>query len=710
MGTRLTREEALEALEVMDVAVIIADIINDGSWVTWVNPAFTRVFGYTLEEMLDGALARIMGPRTDMDEIDRMYQEVRRGRRSTITTLGYCADGTEFWSTFTMAPVEVHGRVVRWVGIQHDVSEHVLRSQRDRRSYELERRARIGLSVVGVVSDVLAETENPRVLRTAADVLQSRLVSWAGFFVEQDGELRELDGADGGGGSPRRRSTRPRALLADADPVRAVLAATDLVRGFVDLDVAQPPGTPAAAIAARARPHRAARPGSADQVILVPVVGRRATLCVLAALPRTTDVQEGESGGEIATILELVARRVGLALENARLYRDEHAVAETLQRAMLPEQAHTAGLDVWTYYAPNVEHAQVGGDWYDVVPLVDGTVGVVVGDVAGHDVEAAAAMGQLRSVVRAYAHELVDPGTVLSRVDVLVAGMRIPRAASLVYATLTPTGQGWDVAYSRAGHLPPLLVRDGAVTALDEAGGILVGFGEQQRSTATCTARAGDVLVFYTDGLVERRDRALRDGVAALRAICARLGSADAAGVGEQLLDQLADAPEDDVAVVVVRIPDPQEEGRPESGAAPRRRRWQLAPDPLSIGRARHAVVTTCAAWGAAESAGPELVVSELVANAVTHGWGPVGLFLEDTPDGLRIEVTDLNPDPPRVIEEGGDRDRLGGYGLHIVARLGTWGWAPLGEGKVVWAVVPPGAADRSGGRRWVRPAPRLGR
>ncbi len=714
MRTRLTSEEAIEALAVMDVAVIIADIINGGSWVTWVNPAFTRVFGYTLEEMLDGSLARMMGPHTDMDEIDRMYQGVRQGKRSTITSLAYCADGTEFWSTFTMSPVEVKGRVVRWVGIQHDVSEHVLRSQRDRRSYELERRARIGLSMVGLVSDVVADTESPRVLRAAADVLQRRFVSWAGFFVEGDGGLRELVGVDSpDGGRSRRRARRAAPLMVDADPVRAVLATSEMVRGHVDLDVGHPPGSLAAALAARARPHRASDPSSADRLILVPVVGRRSTLCVLAVLPRAADVREAESADEIATILELVARRVGLALENVRLFASEHAMAETLQRAMLPEQAHTAGLDVWTYYAPSAEHAQVGGDWYDVVPVSDGTVGVVIGDVVGHDVEAAAAMGQLRSIVRAYACELVHPGTVLSRVDTLVAGMRIPRPASLVYATFTPGPDGWDVAYSRAGHLPPLLVRDGVVTSLEESGGLLIGFGEPARTTARVLARPGDVLVFYTDGLVERRDRSLRDGVAALTAICARLEAFDAAGVGEHLLAELADAPEDDVAIVVLRIPDPEDARRYGSVASPRRRRWRLPSDPMSIGRARHAVVTTCAAWGIRDTAEPELVVSELVANAVMHGWGPVGLILEGVSEGLRIEVTDLNPEPPRALE---DRiDRVGGFGMRIVERLAAWGWRPQGEGKVVWAVVAPrgpSPEDRTSaaqGPQWRRPPHREG-
>ncbi len=688
MVNRLTRDEALEVLDTMDVAVMVADIINGGSWVTWVNPAFTRVFGYTVEEMINGALARLMGAETDMAEIDRMYQEVRRGHRSTVTVVAYCADGTAFWSTFTMSPVFAGDMVIQWVGVQHDVSEHVRRQQQDRRSYEIERRARIGLSVVGMASDLMAEVDNPVALQSVARLISGRLVSWAGFFDVDGGRLRSLLGVEAEDDHrSRRREGEPARDGGRRDPIRAVLASAEHVRGEVLLDADYPPETPAADLLVAVRPHRAADAGAADTVLVVPVYGRRRTLCVLAALPRTSDLREPESAEEIATIVELVARRVGLAMENTQLYAREHRLAETLQRAMLPEQAHVAGLDVWTYYAPNAEHAQVGGDWYDVLHVSPESVGVVIGDVAGHDVEAAATMGQLRSVVRSYACELVEPATVLDRVDRLVAGMRVPRSASLVYAALTPQGSEWDVTYSRAGHLPPLLVRGGTVTSLDGGAGSLVGFGARPRTTGHLRAVPGDVLVFYTDGLVERRDRSMRDGVAVLADLCGHLRARDAAGVGEELLDLLADAPEDDIAVVVVRIPEPSA-STPDGAASPRQRRWQLPADPQSIGRARHAVLTSCAAWGIEEAAPAELVVSELVANAVMHGWGRIGLRLEDTSDGLRIEVQDDNPAPPAEIE--GHESGIGGYGLHIIGRLAEWGWRPSDGGKVVWALVRP--------------------
>ncbi|GHS89382.1 hypothetical protein AGMMS50218_15540 [Actinomycetota bacterium] len=355
---------------------------------------------------------------------------------------------------------------------------------------------------------------------------------------------------------------------------------------------------------------------------------------------------------------------------------------------MLPEQADVDGLDVWSYYAPNSEHAQVGGDWYDVLQITPDVVGVVIGDVVGHDVEAAAAMGQLRSVVRSYAYEVTDPGPVLERVDQLVAGMRIPRAAGLVLTTLTRTATGWDLAYSRAGHLPALHVRRGEGTLLDAAGGSLIGFGARSRQTARTTLLPGDVLVFYTDGLIERRSRPLRDGLRELTQVAAAATAIDAAGIGEELLSRLADSPEDDVAVVVVRVPDPQDGAA--GAVSPRSRRWLLPSEPASIGRARHAVLRTSQAWDLADVASAELVVSELVANAVLHGWGHIALRLFDTGDGLRIEVEESNPTPP--VTTDGHPGRVGGYGMQIVERLADWGWRPSRGGKLVWAKLRPTA------------------
>jgi hypothetical protein len=136
-----------------------------------------------------------------------------------------------------------------------------------------------------------------------------------------------------------------------------------------------------------------------------------------------------------------------------------------------------------------------------------------------------------------------------------------------------------------------------------------------------------------------------------------------------------------------VRVPDPAVDGAPSR--SPRSRRWRFASEPAAAGRARHAVVRTCQAWDLSCGANAELVVSELVANAVLHGWGHVLLRLDDTDDGLRIEVEDANPVPP--VTTDGHRWRVGGFGMQIVERLADWGWRSAGTGKVVWAKIRVG-------------------
>ena len=324
--------------------------------------------------------------------------------------------------------------------------------------------------------------------------------------------------------------------------------------------------------------------------------------------------------------------------------------------------------------------------------LGDGAVGVVIGDVVGHDIEAASAMGQLRSVVRAYAADGEEPGPVLVRVDQLVGGMRISRSASMVYATLTDVGDGvWEMAWTRAGHLPPIVVHDGQADALMDEGGPMVGHATGPRESPVRLLHPGDVLVLYTDGLIERRARPMKAGLEQLLEVCSALEDVDAAGVGERLLAALGDFPEDDLALVVVRVPVPGHQT--VAGTGQRLRRWQLPGESSSIPRARALTLQVCELWGLDVAREAELAVSELVANAVLHGYGPVGLRLRED-DGLLIEVEDANPMPPEQVD--GHAGRTGGFGMTIVATFAEWGWRPEGSSKIVWARV---REPRSAGR-----------
>jgi PAS domain S-box-containing protein len=676
------RERAVRAT---DVAVVITDGTAPGSPIVWVNEAFTRTTGYPADEVIGRRPTILHGPGTDLAQSARLGQAVRDGVSTTVTVLNYRRDGSPFWNQVSVSPMpDDDGRLTHWVGIQVDVTEQVALAAAQELSITTERRARSGLVLVSQVSDLLSDLEDPYVLREISSLLRADLVRSAQFFLADARGLRPASSIDTPrGAAPSRRQVAEAAgaVRTVADPVQDLL--DGLLDGPLELGLAdEREGTTGWLV----RHLRVDGMADAGCVVVHAVPGRRTNLGLLVTVPRGGEGLDAVDEHD-RTVLHLVVRRVGMAVENVRLYDREHRLAETLQRAMLPVQADIADLDVWTYYAPNAGHAQVGGDWYDVLQISDQVAAVVIGDVVGHDVEAAAAMGQLRSVVRSYAYEGSAPGLVLDKVDTLVTGMGIPRSASLVFATMERVGTGWTLRYSRAGHLPPLVCRGGQVTLLDSAGGAMVGFGSGGRSSASYDLLPGDVLLLYTDGLIERRDRSLRDGLSALVAASGLIGTLDAAGVGEELLSRLADSPEDDIAVVVVRIPDPSAVAAPDAPEL-RRRRWSLASEAASIGRARQAVLRTSAAWGITGVPASELVVSELVANAVLHGWGHVVLRLFDTGDGLRIEVEDANPAPP--VTTDGHPGRVGGYGMRIVERLADWGWRPSGTGKLVWARVRP--------------------
>ncbi len=702
------------------VPMFITGAWDEGMPVLWVNDAFVETVGAGVGDL------SVIGPNPLLSLVDEdpertaAQEDLVAGRPMLRIVSARRRDGSTAWWQVSVNPLpEPDGEVRHWVGITTDVSEYVDRQAAQLASLEVERRQRADLDLIAQSTELLGDLEYPYALRDIADLLRA-LVPWAAFYLNDDG-LMFAEGVDVAS-PPSGRGRRHARYIPDSDhldplgdvPGEPEGLTLDIVQDLLDgvLD-----GPVVLRLDSRYAPHSAsgwlrrdlvrrvvdetgAVPGT---VVVHAVAGRRRVLGLLVTWTgdegseAEASVEAFEAGlhepDHVRTVVEVVARRAGTAIDNARLYAREHRLAEALQRAMLPEQADVTGLDVWTYYAPNAEHAQVGGDWYDVLQIADGTVGLVIGDVVGHDVEAAAAMGQLRSVVRSYAYELTTPGTVLDRVDQLVTGMRIPRSASMVYATLqhAPDDDSWAVEYTRAGHLPPLLLRDGEVRQLDAAGGSLVGFGIQPRGTGSEVLRRGDVLLFYTDGLIERRDRSLKVGLEALVETSTRVTARDAAGVGEELLSRLADAPEDDVAIVVVRVPDPVGDTQVQT-TSPRSRRWLLPSEPASIGRARHAVLRTCQTWGLAETASAELVVSELVANGVLHGWGNIALRLYDTGDGLRIEVEDSNPAPP--VTTDGHPNRLGGFGMQIVERLADWGWRPAGSGKLVWAKLRPTAGS----------------
>ena len=272
-----------------------------------------------------------------------------------------------------------------------------------------------------------------------------------------------------------------------------------------------------------------------------------------------------------------VGRRAGLALRHAEMYRRQRHYAESLQRTLLTRLPEPDHLHVVARYVPAAKEAQVGGDWYDAFLQPDGATVLVVGDVTGHDIAAAAMMGQLRNLVRGTAYDRSEPpAAVLSRVDRALRGLQVDTLATVVLARIEQTDadrqQGLRrLRWSNAGHPPPAVLRaDGTVELLDRPSDLLLGLEPDfPRTDHEIVLRPDDTVVLYTDGLVERRDSPLDHGLARLRQALSAVGTGPLDRLCDELLQRLVpgDA-DDDIALLAVRTYSEDQPRPPEAGPA----------------------------------------------------------------------------------------------------------------------------------------------
>ncbi|HEV2798475.1 MAG TPA: GAF domain-containing SpoIIE family protein phosphatase, partial [Nocardioides sp.] len=307
-----------------------------------------------------------------------------------------------------------------------------------------------------------------------------------------------------------------------------------------------------------------------ESAVAIPLLARGRTVAVVTVFRR--DSRPSFTEDDVA-LLEDIGTRAGLALDNARLYEAQRDVAEALQRSMLTDPPRTEHLEIVTRYSPAGEAARIGGDWYDAFLQQNRGPGnndvvVVVGDVVGHDVEAAAAMGQVRGLLRGIAvHSGYSPAAVLSGVDHVMESLRLETTATAVVARFehhprpgAAVGEEVVLRWSHAGHPPAMLVGpDGAVTRLAdiEDNDLLLGLDpDTDRVEKASFLEPGSTLLFYTDGLVERRDRDVETGIDDLEDLLRELTpqTDDLDDLCDRLLERMIGAqPEDDVALLVVR-------------------------------------------------------------------------------------------------------------------------------------------------------------
>ncbi|MEV7786023.1 SpoIIE family protein phosphatase [Streptomyces sp. NPDC088106] len=454
--------------------------------------------------------------------------------------------------------------------------------------------------------------------------------------------------------------------------------------------------------------------GLVQSTLAVPMVAHD-TVVGLVQFARTKGSEPfGDRDRDLAVEL---AARAAVCIDNARLYRREHERALILQRSLLPPgDPEASGLDIACRYLPGSmatgRSSEVGGDWFDVIELPGHRTALVVGDVMGRGLRAAVAMGELRTAVRTLAQLDLEPAEVLSQLDEIARGLgapggpsqafaggvqqatraaRRPREADLsevylatcVYAVYDSVTR--RCTFANAGHLPPVLVEPGEpALMLDVPPGMPLGVGGEPFEEVEVELPEGALLALYTDGLVESRDHPLDEGLQAFVSAL-RDPSAPLEDVCDHVLNTLdTHHGEDDIALLMARV-----QGLPADSVGD----WTLPREPRSVGRAREYARTQLLAWDMEPLVDTtELLVSELVTNALRYGEGEIRLrlLLDRT---LVCEVWDSGLVQPRR-RRARDTDE-GGRGLQLVGLLSAaWGSRRTPRGKTVWFELPLPGTD----------------
>ncbi|WP_322872088.1 PAS domain S-box protein [Streptomyces goshikiensis] len=368
----------------------------------------------------------------------------------------------------------------------------------------------------------------------------------------------------------------------------------------------------------------------------------------------------------------------------AELYEQQRHVALTLQRSLMGSPSEVPGMPTASRYFPARQGAGVGGDWFDLIPLGGGRVGVMIGDVMGRGLDAAAVMGQLRSASHALAKTGMPPWQLMRALDAVVSELP-DQFVTCCYLVVDVDAA--ELTVCSAGHLPVLLAApNGAVTRLAADVSLPLGVGEVPHHESRHTVEPGSVLALYTDGLVETPGGDIEEQLDCLALALAktRVDIDGLEGIADCLLGEMlpdADDNADDVTLLLVHLPD----------APVTSRSIVLPAEPRSVAEGRRFLRATLVVWGSADDQLCDtvcLLASELLSNAVSHSHGPVRLRMRQVERELSVEVCDGSPVLPQA--RFASHDAESGRGLLLVDSLAeAWGTLPTSEGKAVWFSLP---------------------
>ncbi|MFC4466513.1 SpoIIE family protein phosphatase [Streptomyces xiangluensis] len=676
------------AIEQLPIAVVVCD---DDVRVVRANDAFTAMSGATEDQLRGLGLAeRITGEVVDgAEEIPLLAEQAMRTgdvvrHQAYLRTPGTRRERS--WSSLLFPLKDPQGRVRGVASAVYDTTEQYW--------------ARRRMSVANAASLSVGTTLD--VTRTAQELAQIGTEGFADFvIVDLLDDLFQNAEADlpPSAGQPVCRRCAQASVLPGCPEATVEIGQRHVYAADSPQTSALAVGRPAqyrldsasfpAWLTADPDRARSVRAHGIHALLVVPLQARGVTLG-LAQFHRHRITEPFDD--EDLLLAREIATRAALSIDNARRYSRERATAVTLQRSLLqrgtPEQS---AVDVATRYLPAGGRAGVGGDWFDVIPLSGARVALVVGDVVGHGLRASATMAQLRTAVRTLADVDLPPDELLTQLDDVV--IRLAReepdtpgsvaearpvaelSATCVYAVYDPVSRICSLA--SAGHvLPAVVTPDGTVAFPDLPVGPPLGLGGLPFEISEFELPEGSLLALFTDGLIEARDRDVDIGMALMDRVLGQ-PARSLEKLCDDLLDELLPGrPMDDVALLLART---------RVLDAARVATWDLPNSPQIVAEARKCATAQLAAWGLEEALfTTELVVSELVTNAIRYGGDPIRLRL--IRDAVLIcEVFDGSNTAPhlrraRAYDEGG-------RGLLLVAQLTeSWGTRQTPTGKIIWA------------------------
>jgi PAS domain S-box-containing protein len=545
--------------------IVITDPTLPDNPIIYANPAFERTTGYRVEDALGRNCRFLQGDDRDQPQVRELREAIEEGREVRTVLRNYRKDGTRFWNELYISPVhDDEGRLTNFIGVQNDITSRkkaeeerdlLLAREQLARAEAVKARRRLAL-----LADAGARLSSTLDYAATVEQLPHLAVPELADFCVVD--ILEEDGLIG------------RTVVAHAEAEREPLlrelercrAPEGVAPGIVKrvLQSGQPVLQEEVTDellqehAADRRHLEILRELEVRSWICVPLRARGRTFGVMTLASSDPHYRYGESE---LSLVEDLARRCALALDNARLYRERSNIAHTLQQSLLPRLSEPEGIEVGVQYLPLGEENEVGGDFYDLIEIKDGWL-AVIGDVVGKGAAAAAVTALARYTIRAVALQEYSPSSILSALnDAMHTQLRDHQFCTVSCARLRLVGSGAVLTVSRAGHPPPLLLRaDGTLEGLTPSGKFLGVVSDPNLGEQAEYLEPGDTAIFYTDGLTEARspdgsvfgEERLRELVRSCRGLSA---PETARRLREVALNYGEGNPRDDLAVLVLRLP-----------------------------------------------------------------------------------------------------------------------------------------------------------